>query len=478
MTVRIKEWVKDKTWWTWIEVTDNEVINLILRSLNNLIKVNANNEVYVDLQLEDWIENSDTLPIWVNVGRVLQADGRPVTWTLISGQTTSWDRVKVLYGDDWKIRVDNWTWARKILAYEYEAGEGIALNNVYNYSAMRGPCDEGFHVPSVQEVWKILDIAVLLGYYQVPWTRIKAPNNWYIKFQNAEISAYYALRTCTSAGNTPTWIDAYLFNYGDPDEQWHIQPLQPAAKSIWAWVRGFADIPVQADETWTVLKDGTRWAFYWNATLGLISVLNKNTNEWITLQDKNVWAVNVWDNWNYYQRWNNYGFTSAAAATSSTRVDASWYWPSEYSAAPINTNYDWSTVNNPNLWWGVSWPQYAWQSINNTWVLSVNGQTWHVTVSSGLKVAFIERTPNDWWYWELKMGDLGEDSVCLFYNGSNTGQSINGYIYDDQWVEILEISTVYPDLAGLPSKQIGTWILKNIENAWTFLPRQGFEEPK
>ena len=115
MTVRIKEWVKDKTWWTWIEVTDNEVINLILRSLNNLIKVNDNNEVYTDLQLEDWIENSDTLPIWVNVGRVIQADGRPTTWTLISGQTTSWDRVKLLYGDNWNIYTDNGTGTWNIL---------------------------------------------------------------------------------------------------------------------------------------------------------------------------------------------------------------------------------------------------------------------------------------------------------------------------------------------------------------------------
>jgi hypothetical protein len=54
MVTRLYEWDKNETGWTWIEVTDNKVINLILRSLNNLIKVNANNEVYVDLQLEDW----------------------------------------------------------------------------------------------------------------------------------------------------------------------------------------------------------------------------------------------------------------------------------------------------------------------------------------------------------------------------------------------------------------------------------------
>lgn len=109
MVTRLYEWDKNETGWTWIEITANKVVNLILRSLNNLIHVNDNNEVYVDLQLEDWIADDDTLPIWVNVGRVLAADGRPVTWTLISWQTTSGDRVKVLYGDDWNIYVDNWT---------------------------------------------------------------------------------------------------------------------------------------------------------------------------------------------------------------------------------------------------------------------------------------------------------------------------------------------------------------------------------
>jgi hypothetical protein len=129
MVTRLYEWDKNETGWTWIEITDNKVVNLILRNLNNLIKVNGDNEVYVDLQLDSWIESTDTLPIWVNVGRVLQADGRPATWTLISWKTTSWDRVKVLYGDDWVLRVDNWTWTWKILQYEMSAWNWISIVN-------------------------------------------------------------------------------------------------------------------------------------------------------------------------------------------------------------------------------------------------------------------------------------------------------------------------------------------------------------
>lgn len=99
MTVRIKEWDKNETGGTGIEITDNKVVNLILRSLNNLIKINANNEVYTDLQLDNNLLSTDTLPVWVTVWRVLQANWRPTTWTLISAKTTSGNLITLLYGD-------------------------------------------------------------------------------------------------------------------------------------------------------------------------------------------------------------------------------------------------------------------------------------------------------------------------------------------------------------------------------------------
>ena len=74
MTVRLYEWDKTETGWAWIEITDNKVVNLLLRSLNNLIKINDDNEAYVDLQLADGLDTSDTLPVGVLTGRVLQAD--------------------------------------------------------------------------------------------------------------------------------------------------------------------------------------------------------------------------------------------------------------------------------------------------------------------------------------------------------------------------------------------------------------------
>ena len=117
MTVRLYEWDKTETGWAWIEITDNKVVNLKLRDENNLIKINEDDEAYVDLQLDDGIEPDDDLPVGVETWRVLVADGRPVNGTLILAKTTSWDEIQLLYWDDWKIYADNGTWTFKTLGW-------------------------------------------------------------------------------------------------------------------------------------------------------------------------------------------------------------------------------------------------------------------------------------------------------------------------------------------------------------------------
>ena len=109
MWVSIYEWEKTVTGWAWIEVTANKVINLLLRSANNLIKIDGNNEVYTDLQLEDGLATTDTLPVGVTTWRVLEADGWVKSWTMLCFKTTSWDYVTWIYGDDGKLYIDNWT---------------------------------------------------------------------------------------------------------------------------------------------------------------------------------------------------------------------------------------------------------------------------------------------------------------------------------------------------------------------------------
>lgn len=123
---------------------------------------------------------------------------------------------------------------------------------------------------------------------------------------------------------------------------------------------------------------------YHNSTLWLISLSSDGAN-WVTIADKNLWATEVYNDWdelsqancgNYFQRWNNYGFAfSGGVSNRHEQVDASAYWPwnyySDYRFRREDTSRD-SSYNN-NLWWGVTgtlsamqWPCGSWFHIPTT----------------------------------------------------------------------------------------------------------------
>lgn len=103
---RLVEWSKPFSAWWWIEITADKVIQLLLREQNNLIEINADREAYVDLQLADWIAPTDNLPVWVTVGKVLEADWWLANGTLLNFKTTSWDYGRWLYSADGKMYYD------------------------------------------------------------------------------------------------------------------------------------------------------------------------------------------------------------------------------------------------------------------------------------------------------------------------------------------------------------------------------------
>lgn len=109
MPVRAVEWKKPYRWGTAIEITEDKVINLLLREANNLLHVNGNNELYCDLQLDDELRPTDDFPVGVTTGRI-----NPDNWwdwegTILCAKTTSGDNIKLVYTDAWEIWVDNGT---------------------------------------------------------------------------------------------------------------------------------------------------------------------------------------------------------------------------------------------------------------------------------------------------------------------------------------------------------------------------------
>lgn len=130
MVVRAVEWKKPYRWGTAIEITEDKVINLLLREANNLLHVNGNNELYCDLQLDDELRPTDDFPVGVTTGRI-----NPDNWwdwegTILCAKTTSGDNIKLVYTDEWEIWVDNGTGTFKRL---YLASEVDALVNTRTF---------------------------------------------------------------------------------------------------------------------------------------------------------------------------------------------------------------------------------------------------------------------------------------------------------------------------------------------------------
>ena len=125
MRVRAVEWKLPYTWGVAIDIDENKVISLRLRDENNLIIWDQwDNEIYVDLQLNNELRPTSAFPVWVTTGRVIVDNGWDVTGTIICAKTTSGDNIKLLYGDNWKLYIDNWTGTFKQI---YLKGEVDAL---------------------------------------------------------------------------------------------------------------------------------------------------------------------------------------------------------------------------------------------------------------------------------------------------------------------------------------------------------------
>lgn len=123
MAVRIKESTTPYKAGIGIEITNNHIINVLLREANNLIHVNDNNELYVDLQLPDGIAPDDDFPVWVTTGKILQADWWQQSGLILNRKTTSWDYARLIYANDWNVYIDCWDWIWRLLW-----GEGTRCN--------------------------------------------------------------------------------------------------------------------------------------------------------------------------------------------------------------------------------------------------------------------------------------------------------------------------------------------------------------
>lgn len=321
--------------WTSWETVDTDT-NTTYTAWNG-INIDANNEISVDTTIiptqADLVWKQDVLTAWDNIQISAQ--------NVISATDTT-----------------------------YTAWEWIAILNWNDYSAMRWPCPEGFHIPTKDEWTALNTLWISIG----AWTADTWGDalRWYLKIPLSWLRSYTTsdptgqdTQSCfwcstTSTGSMAQTFSTYLngtISFGN------------AYTTSWRSIRPFKDEPTIPDNTWTTIYTSDAFPesrnIKWSQSLWLITLSYDWT--YITISDKNLWATTVYSNWTtlseancwkYYQWWNNYWFAwTWSVTTDNTQVDAGNYWPWNYfsSSIFITLTDTWDSSNNKNLWWWVTW---------------------------------------------------------------------------------------------------------------------------
>lgn len=245
---------------------------------------------------------------------------------------------------------------------------------IYIENDMQGPCPSGFHIPAQSEAQllgtylssilgrtptgqDLIDYFLMPASGMLPYTTGSLSYVWdYIKTRTVD---YYSSGTYVNGYNF--WATSTSGNISSTayNRRWSGYAIRP--------IKNDAVIPDRT--SWEPLYEGeeTTWGDVWpgiyhNSELWLISI-SWDWENWITIADKNLWATSTDTGstdsyWYYYQWWNNYWFPGSWFTTSSTRVNASNYWPGNYYNNSVfittSSNNDWSTIRNDNLWWWVT----------------------------------------------------------------------------------------------------------------------------
>ena len=136
----------------------------------------------------------------------------------------------------------------------------------------------------------------------------------------------------------------------------------------------------------------------WNKTKWEITVYTWDFSYGITLEDKNLWAQNVWETGLYYQWWNNHGNPSNSAYTSerleyNTNWDNNWYsweetkfigfnyYPNNWDIRELIDN-NWVSYPNLRWWWNDNtdywdnWNINLWYDKNTHKATNIDWRKW------------------------------------------------------------------------------------------------------
>lgn len=338
-----------------------------------------------------------------------------------------------------------------------------------DYSAMRWPCPEGFHVPINSEWTAVKTVWTSLWGGASDWNNFgiafKLPKAWYRSYwswwyNNWSKWSQSRYRASTSYRDYSAKTLTYTASAIDADAS--------SSKAIGGSIRPFKNKAVVPTSSWTKLywTSIEAWGIFWSSTDGLIS-LSSDWQTWITIADKNLWATTVWNDgdtlteancgW-YFQWWNNYMFPFTwTVTTSSTQVDASNYWPWNYYYSDIFTTTSsnsvwWDSSNNTNIRWGETWITKKWN------VIEVYVGT--TKIRPNMPAEFTDWESSVWDYVSQAFSDAGYDIWTAIANlfGWDFAQSIETatWTYLSDW-EFSPIMPFYPITTSWYGLQISNW---------------------
>lgn len=323
----VHPWDVARQAWSWVneDSLKNRIIDIALRAENNLIILDENNELYTDLQLEDWISTSDELPVGVTTWRVLQTDGWVASGTMLCFKTTSWDYVTWIYGDDGKLYIDNGTGTFKQIYLKSEVDALFAqLRSELATVSFTGDYNDLLNKPT-------LGTASALDIGSDPWNIPVVKWNWMLD-PNIIPTVISDVYTVTNASDLTTLSNAVKWDYGIVTSESKTYILSQDPYSVQAnWVE------MLSPSSSVTSVNGQTWAV--NLTTTNVSVWD-TSHQYVTSNEKNTWNSKLGSNdvATVALTGNFNDLNNKPQTTTSVYVTQA-----QYDALPASKNTDWNS---------------------------------------------------------------------------------------------------------------------------------------
>ena len=355
--------------------------------------MNEDRELYVDLQLDDWIEPDADFPVGVTTWKILQEDWWTQSWIILNWKTTSWDYVRFIYANDWKLYYDpgTWTW---IEIWTWWGG-GVQIN-----------------VATASTLW-IIKLGSDTQQTEAQVTATSISGRTYPVQLNSDNQAVVNIPwtdTTYTAGTNITIDNNNEISATIPSVlvyKWNVTDLTDLPASWTVWDTYFVEWE-DAMYSW----DWTQWNYVGGTTIDVTNLFNKtiddsddivqgSTHLFVTQAEKDRWnwKQDALTEWTWIDITNN-------VVSNTLPFDPQNAGSLGQFLKKTSTGYQWANVPS---WWGTTYTEWDWIDITNN-VISNTAQ--FDPTNNGTQGQVLKKGSGDTYYWAN--GGISECNVKCF----------------------------------------------------------------